>query len=82
MSQANLFYITPHQTLPNVEGIAAGDAATAALKEATLTRESESGVNLDEEAANLLRYQQAYQASSKIIQIARSLFDSILSAVN
>lgn len=64
------------------EGIAAGDAATAALKEATLTRESESGVNLDEEAANLLRYQQAYQASSKTIEIARSLFDSILSAVS
>jgi flagellar hook-associated protein 1 FlgK len=38
-----------------------------------------SGVNLDEEAANLLRYQQAYQASAKIISIAGVLFDTILS---
>ena len=52
------------------------------LKEATLTRESVSGVNLDEEAANLLRFQQAYQASSKCIEIANTLFDSILNAVN
>lgn len=64
------------------EAQAAGDAATASLKEATLTRESVSGVNLDEEAANLLRFQQAYQASSKCIEIANTLFDSILNAVN
>jgi len=37
-----------------------------------------SGVNLDEEAANLLRYQQAYQASAKLIAIAGRLFDEIL----
>ena len=37
-----------------------------------------SGVNLDEEAANLLRYQQAYQASAKLIEIASRLFDEIL----
>lgn len=64
------------------EAQAAGEAATASLKEATLTRESISGVNLDEEAANLLRFQQAYQASSKCIEIANTLFDSILNAVN
>ncbi|MBS0299478.1 MAG: flagellar hook-associated protein FlgK [Proteobacteria bacterium] len=40
--------------------------------------QSASGVNLDEEAANLLRYQQAYQASSKVIEISSTLFDSIL----
>ncbi|MBU1978267.1 MAG: flagellar hook-associated protein FlgK [Gammaproteobacteria bacterium] len=38
-----------------------------------------SGVNLDEEAANLLRYQQAYQAAGKMIQIATTLFDTLLS---
>lgn len=64
------------------EAQAAGEAATASLKEATLTRESVSGVNLDEEAANLLRFQQAYLASSKCIEIANTLFDSILNAVN
>lgn len=44
-------------------------------------RTSVSGVNLDEEAARLLQYQQAYQASAKIIQTAQSLFDSVLNAV-
>lgn len=37
-----------------------------------------SGVNLDEEAANLLRYQKAYQAAAKAMQIANSMFDSLL----
>jgi len=37
-----------------------------------------SGVNLDEEAANLLRFQQAYQAAAKMIQIGSTLFDTIL----
>lgn len=40
--------------------------------------QSISGVNLNEEAANLMRFQQAFQASSKIIEISNSLFDSIL----
>lgn len=44
-------------------------------------RTSVSGVNRDEEAARLLQYQQAYQASAKIIQTAQSLFDSVLNAV-
>jgi flagellar hook-associated protein 1 FlgK len=37
-----------------------------------------SGVNLDEEAANLVRYQQAYQASGRVLQVAAQLFDTIL----
>jgi flagellar hook-associated protein 1 FlgK len=37
-----------------------------------------SGVNLDEEAANLLQYQQAYQASAKMIQIAQNIFDTLI----
>lgn len=41
-------------------------------------RDSLSGVNLDEEAANLMRYQQAYQASAKVIQIAAQVFQSLL----
>ena len=43
---------------------------------------SVSGVNLDEEAANLLRYQQAYQAAGKVISVANTLFDSLLQSVN
>ena len=41
-------------------------------------RTSVAGVNLDEEAAKLLQYQQAYQASAKMIQIAQNIFDSLL----
>ncbi len=44
-------------------------------------RMSVSGVNLDEEAARLIQYQQAYQASAKMIQIAQSVFDTLLQTV-
>ncbi len=45
-------------------------------------RESMSGVSLDEEAANLLRYQQAYEASAQIIQTSQKLFQTILGVMN
>jgi flagellar hook-associated protein 1 FlgK len=48
------------------------------LTEAQSTRDSISGVNLDEETVNLIQYQQAYQASAKVLQIASELFDAIL----
>ncbi|MBT8126441.1 MAG: flagellar hook-associated protein FlgK [Gammaproteobacteria bacterium] len=51
------------------------------LDQTRATRESISGVNLDEEAANLVRYQQAYQAAAQVIATAGSLFDTLLSAV-
>jgi len=51
------------------------------LDQTMATRESISGVNLDEEAAKLLRYQQAYQAAAQVIATAGSLFDTLLSAV-
>ncbi len=41
-------------------------------------RTAVSGVNLDEEAAKLLQYQQAYQASAKMLQIAQSVFDTLI----
>lgn len=49
------------------------------LKQAVNAQQSESGVNLDEEAANLLRYQQAYQAAGKVMQTASQLFEILLS---
>lgn len=55
--------------------------SSTVAKNLEMDRTAVSGVNLDEEAARLLQYQQAYQASSKVIQIAQSLFDSVLSAV-
>ncbi len=51
------------------------------LDQAILTRDSISGVSLDEEAADLLRYQQAYQAAAQVVSIASTLFDALLSAV-
>lgn len=41
-------------------------------------RTAVSGVNLDEEAAKLIQYQQAYQASAKMIQIAQNIFDTLI----
>jgi flagellar hook-associated protein 1 FlgK len=60
----------------------AGAAADTTVQQAQAARDSVSGVNLDEEASNLLRYQQAYQASGKVIQVASELFDTLLSLGN
>jgi flagellar hook-associated protein 1 FlgK len=49
--------------------------------QATQAQQSFSGVNLDEEAANLIQYQQAYQAAAKAMQIASGLFNNILTAI-
>lgn len=54
-------------------------AQDAMLAQTIQAQQSISGVNLDEEAANLLRYQRAYQAAGKGMQIANTLFDSLLS---
>ena len=48
------------------------------LEQINASVQSESGVNLDEEATNLIRYQQAYQAAGKMMQIASQLFDVLL----
>jgi flagellar hook-associated protein 1 FlgK len=42
--------------------------------------ESVSGVNLDEEAANLIKFQQAYQAASQIITVSNTVFNSLINA--
>ncbi len=49
------------------------------LEEANQSQQSFSGVNLDEEAARLMRYQQAYQASAKVMQMASEMFETLLS---
>jgi flagellar hook-associated protein 1 FlgK len=51
------------------------------LDQAQAERESVSGVNLDEEAANLLRFQQAYQAAAQVIATAEDMFNTLLNAV-
>ena len=56
--------------------------AQAALKvvheQAVTAKDQVSGVSLDQEAADLIRYQQAYQAAAKVLQVGSQLFDSIL----
>jgi flagellar hook-associated protein FlgK len=56
----------------------AQEALTVVYEQAVETREEVSGVSLDEEAADLIRFQQAYQASAKVMQTASTLFDAIL----
>ena len=55
------------------------DTAQSLFAQAYNRNQSISGVNLDEEAANMLKYQQAYQAASQIISVANTLFDTLLS---
>lgn len=56
----------------------ASTSANAALTKATTTLDNLAGVNLDEEAGNLIKYQQAYQAAAKLIEISKLLFDTII----
>jgi len=56
-------------------------AQQSVLTDASNAQQSVSGVNLDEEAANLVQYQQAYQAAAEVINVASTLFKSVLTAV-
>lgn len=57
------------------------EASESIMRQSEAQRESISGVNLDEEAADLMRFQQAYQASARVIQVSSELFDSILNSL-
>lgn len=57
-------------------------AQTNMLAQTVAAQQAVSGVNLDEEAANLLRYQNAYQAAAKAMQIASTMFDALLNIGN
>lgn len=56
-------------------------AQQALLRQAVQDRDALSGVNLDEEAANLVRFQQAYQAIAQVITAADSMFQTLLGAL-
>jgi flagellar hook-associated protein 1 FlgK len=58
----------------------AADVSASVASQAEQVRSSGAGVNLDEEAARLLQFQQSYQAASKVLQIAQSVFDMLLDA--
>jgi len=57
------------------------ETQAALLAQAQESRDAQSGVNLDEEAADLIRFQQAYQAIAQVISVADSIFQTLLSAV-
>ncbi|MGN5643190.1 flagellar basal body rod C-terminal domain-containing protein [Burkholderia multivorans] len=54
----------------------------APLGQITSAQQSVSGVNQNEEAANLMQYQQLYQANAKVIQTAATLFQTVLGLFN
>jgi flagellar hook-associated protein 1 FlgK len=57
------------------------ETQAALLAQTKLRFESVAGVNLDEEAADLIRYQQAYQAASQIIVVSNTVFDTLIAAI-
>lgn len=63
-------------------GQAAAETSAAVASAAQEALTSETGVNLDEEAARLLQFQQCYQAAAKILQVAQSVFDTLLDVAN
>ena len=86
LSNAGSFNSAYSQLITNVGNVTQSaslnsTAQQAALAQATATQQSLSGVNLDEEAANLIKYQQAYQASAKAISVAQSLFTTLIGAL-
>jgi flagellar hook-associated protein 1 FlgK len=57
---------------------ASAEMSQAIAKDADAARNSVAGVNLDEEAARLIQFQQSYQAAAKVLQIAQSVFDTLM----
>lgn len=67
----------------DISGTVAGrtitrDALQTIAGSARVALESQAGVDLDQEALNLVRFQQAFQASTRAMQVAGDLFDSLL----
>jgi flagellar hook-associated protein 1 len=59
-------------------GLLAADQSASIEADAVDRQSSRAGVNLDEEASRLIQFQQSYQAAAKMLQVAQSLFDSLL----
>ncbi len=81
-------FSTANASLVSQTGAAAASAqsqltAQGAIRDqAQTSRDSMAGVNLDEEAADMMRFQQAYQAAAQVIATSNTLFQSLLSAVH
>jgi flagellar hook-associated protein 1 len=57
------------------------DASKSLLEQTKSLRDGISGVNLDEEAANLIEFQQMYTANARVISVAKDLFDTLISSL-
>jgi len=57
------------------------EASKGLLEQSQTLRDGISGVNLDEEAADLIKFQQMYDANARVISVARELFDTLLNAL-
>jgi flagellar hook-associated protein 1 FlgK len=75
-------YITLVNGVGNVNSLSkmSAEALEVVYDDAVAIGDAASGVSLDDEAANLIRFQQSYQAAAQIIKISGDLFDAILSA--
>ena len=76
------YYLGITNTIGNVQKISSMnlEASEIVYDEAVAKESQVSGVNLDQEAADLIRFQQAYQAAAQVIQTAIKLFDTLLSS--
>jgi len=91
LQQSNLFDRGSYQDLYGslVEAVGTRTATAniseqankAVLDTTAGAKASVSGVNLDEEAAKLVQFQQAYQASAQLIRVSQTIFDSLLNSV-
>lgn len=91
LQQANLFDRGSYQDLygsliekvgtRTATAIISEQASKAVLDTTVSAQASVSGVNLDEEAAKLVQYQQAYQASAQLIRVSQTIFDSLLQSI-
>lgn len=84
LSNGNLGILSAYGQIVQEMGILTSQSRTSQEASLSLLRQSEAalqsvaGVNIDEEAANLIKFEQHYNASAQLISIARDLFDSIL----
>lgn len=75
----NSYDAVSHDISVKTTGAQAGyESSSSLLKQAEVTYNELSGVNLEQEAINLTRYQQAYQASAQILEAAKTMFDIIV----
>ncbi|MCK5121154.1 MAG: flagellar hook-associated protein FlgK [Methylococcales bacterium] len=88
MANGTASFQSAYGALVSEVGVLTNAAKVGAAAQETLLNNSKeawgnvSGVNLDEEAANLIKFQQSYQAAAQMVSVSNTLFDALLGAVN